>query len=184
MIHFQRTTGEEGSVLVVALIMLVFLTLIGIAASRNTEVELQIAGNQKFHQMAFYAADAGPQAGIEILEVNIEERGFSGPYGGGSAPQGSGTLNFFANVDSGNTTPAVNNFDINLNDVGSCEVYMRVYGDTGLSTGSALQLASGYEGKGKALGAGGAFIVYDIRSLAEGPVNSEARVCLKWRHMI
>ena len=50
--------NEKGSVLLVALIMLALLSLIGVAATRTTSTELQIAGNEKFQKIAFYTADA------------------------------------------------------------------------------------------------------------------------------
>ncbi len=50
--------SERGSVLVVGLLILVTVTIIGIAATRTTEVGLQIAGNEKSHRKAFYAAEA------------------------------------------------------------------------------------------------------------------------------
>jgi hypothetical protein len=50
--------NEEGNVLVVALFVLILLTIIGIAATDNTSVELKISANDKFHKIAFYAAEA------------------------------------------------------------------------------------------------------------------------------
>ena len=49
---------EKGSVLVVGLLMLLLLTLIGVAASTTSTIEIQIAANQKFSKNAFYAAEA------------------------------------------------------------------------------------------------------------------------------
>ena len=48
MSHITSFTNEKGSILLVALIMLALLSLIGIAATRTTSIELQIAGNEKF----------------------------------------------------------------------------------------------------------------------------------------
>ena len=50
--------NEDGFVLVIALIMMVLLTLLGISASTTTEIEMQIAGNERSHGIAFYAAEA------------------------------------------------------------------------------------------------------------------------------
>ncbi|MBW2000623.1 MAG: hypothetical protein JRJ29_22020 [Deltaproteobacteria bacterium] len=61
------TKDREGSVLIIALFMLVFLTLIGIAATTTTQIETQIAGNEKLHKVAFYAAEAGIEAGRAAL---------------------------------------------------------------------------------------------------------------------
>ena len=50
--------GEQGSVLVVALVMITLLTIIGISASRTTSIEMLIARNEKSNKIAFYAAEA------------------------------------------------------------------------------------------------------------------------------
>lgn len=50
---------EEGSVLVISLVMLVLLTLIGISATTTSEIETQIAGNEKAHKENLYLAEAG-----------------------------------------------------------------------------------------------------------------------------
>jgi len=54
-------------VLITALLVLVLLTIIGIAATTTTTTDLQIAGNQKLHGMAFYAAEAGIEVGRALL---------------------------------------------------------------------------------------------------------------------
>jgi hypothetical protein len=54
----NQLNNEMGSVLVVALLMLVFLTIIGISVTTTTDIEIQIAGNERFHKTAFFAAEA------------------------------------------------------------------------------------------------------------------------------
>ena len=63
--------NEEGFVLITGLMILVILTLLGIAATRNTSIELQIAGNDKLHKETFYAAEADDILGTEVLEQNF-----------------------------------------------------------------------------------------------------------------
>ena len=50
--------NEDGSVMVVAILILALLTIIGIAAMSTTNVELKISGNEKSYKMALYAAEA------------------------------------------------------------------------------------------------------------------------------
>jgi hypothetical protein len=50
--------NEDGAVLVIALIMMGLLILLGVSASTTTEIEMQIAGNERSHGIAFYAAEA------------------------------------------------------------------------------------------------------------------------------
>jgi type IV pilus assembly protein PilX len=58
MNEISRVKNEEGSVLIVALIVLVLLTLLGIFATRTTEVEMQIAGNDLRYKRNIYSAEA------------------------------------------------------------------------------------------------------------------------------
>jgi len=58
-----------------------------------------------------------------------------------------------------------------------------VFGLTQHSTGSAIQLASGYEGKGKGAGGGGGEIVYQINSRHDNSRGDHA-IRIRWRHLI
>jgi hypothetical protein len=60
--------NDRGSVLVVALLVLVLLTLMGISATTTSTIEVQMAGNEKFHDMAFYAAESGWQTSLNWLD--------------------------------------------------------------------------------------------------------------------
>ena len=50
--------NEKGSVMVLAVIMLVLLTILGIAALTSSSIDTQIAGNELRHKRAFYAAES------------------------------------------------------------------------------------------------------------------------------
>jgi len=65
--RIQISGNERGAVLITALFVILLLTIIGIAATTTTTTDLQIAGNQKLHSMAFYAAEAGIEAGRVLL---------------------------------------------------------------------------------------------------------------------
>lgn len=66
---FSIQKNENGSILIIALAMSAFLTLIGLAASRTSGIELQIAGNDKVRKMTFYAADSGVQVAASWLDI-------------------------------------------------------------------------------------------------------------------
>ena len=66
----QRTStlkNEDGMILVIALIVLALLTLLGLGATTTSTIELDIAVNEKAQKIAFYAADAGIEAGRAVL---------------------------------------------------------------------------------------------------------------------
>jgi len=181
-------SNENGSAIVMALVVLVVLTIVGFVAIRTSNIELLIAGNDARHKITFYAADGGTETGIELVEQNIEERSF-----GSSCVWGATNIiipNFWENIEDtdglppDNNIPTVTNRDVQIPNIGGGDVYLKMYGNTQLSTGNALQIAAGYEGMGKGSAGGGAFIVYDVRSFASAPMNSQARVRQKWLHLI
>jgi len=53
---------QSGFVLVVALVLLLVLTLLGLAAAQSTSLEERMARNARNHDMAFQAAEAGLNA--------------------------------------------------------------------------------------------------------------------------
>lgn len=57
--------NDRGTVMVIALLILVVLTAIGIAALTTSTVDTKITGNEKFHKIAFYAAE-GARAFVEV----------------------------------------------------------------------------------------------------------------------
>ncbi len=73
--------NEKGVALIIALIMLLVLTLIGLSAVSTTTHETKIAGNERVYNNAFYAADGG----IE----NFRGRASTGEFIYGVATSGS-----------------------------------------------------------------------------------------------
>jgi len=63
--------NEQGFVLVTAMLIMLVLTIIGIAGSRNTSMELLIAGNERTYKESFFEADGGAEVGQELLEQNL-----------------------------------------------------------------------------------------------------------------
>jgi Tfp pilus assembly protein PilX len=67
----QSIKNENGSVLIIALIMLVLLTVLGITATSTSNIELQIAGNERIYKRAFYVANAGIEHARSSLAANL-----------------------------------------------------------------------------------------------------------------
>lgn len=66
---FSPLTNDKGSALILALLILVLLTLMGISATTTSTIEVQMAGNEKFYEMAFYAAESGWQTSLNWLDA-------------------------------------------------------------------------------------------------------------------
>lgn len=62
--------NEQGSVLILALIMLVLLTLIGISATTTSMIETKIAGNERVYKRNLYAAEAAAMHCAQDMEQN------------------------------------------------------------------------------------------------------------------
>jgi Tfp pilus assembly protein PilX len=58
---------EKGIVLVIAMLLLLVLTLIGISSISSSFFEMKISGNDRFGKAAFYASEGGVQVGINQL---------------------------------------------------------------------------------------------------------------------
>lgn len=87
--------NNRGSIMVVALLLLVFLTIIGITATSNSRMELNMTRNSQIYKRDFYVADSGWRAAA----MNLQDFGLAFPnYPGGVKTYGSpdGTLN---NID-------------------------------------------------------------------------------------
>ena len=63
----RRTDSESGFALILALLSLLLLTTMGLALSQNSNIELQIATNQRYAEAARYNAEAGLEQGKAIL---------------------------------------------------------------------------------------------------------------------
>ncbi len=60
-------SNEKGVALVIALIILLVMTLIGMASISSSVFEAKISGNDRFGTVAFYAAKGGAERGISQL---------------------------------------------------------------------------------------------------------------------
>lgn len=59
--------GQRGVVLILGLIMLLLMTIVGLAAIRGTGLQEAMAGNMRDRNLAFQAAEAGLRDGEEFI---------------------------------------------------------------------------------------------------------------------
>ncbi len=59
--------NQQGSVILIAVIILAMLTIIGISATNTSNTEMKITTNALLYNVAFYTADAGIEAGRAVL---------------------------------------------------------------------------------------------------------------------
>ena len=62
------STNENGAVTVVAVMMLVLLTIIGVSVTKTSEIELLIAGNDRVYRENLYNAESAGLHAAQIME--------------------------------------------------------------------------------------------------------------------
>jgi len=62
-------TNEDGSILVVGIVILALLTILGMAVTTTSSIELQIAGNEKSATEGFYRTEAGLSHSAETPHI-------------------------------------------------------------------------------------------------------------------
>jgi type II secretory pathway component PulK len=74
MVHFKKmtkgfdTASQHGTAIVMALIILLVLSVIGVYAVSTSTVETKIAGQERGFQEAFYTADSGEPLGVYVAK--------------------------------------------------------------------------------------------------------------------
>ena len=68
--------NQTGMALVIALLMMIVLTLIGLASVFTSSFELKLAGNKRGSTDAFYAADTG----VHVSMANVRNFNLPGKY--------------------------------------------------------------------------------------------------------
>ena len=61
--------NENGSVLIVAVVLLIVITIMGLSVSRLSDVDVQIAKNEREYVENFYAADSAWREAIQWLDT-------------------------------------------------------------------------------------------------------------------
>jgi len=181
-----QLNNSNGGVTVAALLILAILTIIGISAISTSNMEVQIANNDKVHKMSFYAADGGSELGTELLELNIAcPSGFASDNLAMTADITAVDKDFWMqNAEPVVTYPSDTERDVLINTAAGTHTNLSVFGTTAFGVGGAIQMAAGYEGKGKGAAGGGVSLLYEIHSQHMGFANSESVVAIHWRHNI
>ncbi len=190
--------NENGSALIFAILILAVLTIIGISSMTTSTIEIKIASNDKVYKQTFYEADGGTEVGRELLEQNIAcAIGFpiDDYYIGAASPfLKVSKKDFYLNTNEPTGDyPSATDWDFYYPDTDNTDggedfsvphTKVKAFGNTELSTGSAIQMAAGYEGKGKSAAGGGAQIVYDLYSRHQGKQSSQSTIMINYRHII
>jgi hypothetical protein len=126
---------ENGSVIVLAMVILIVLTLLGISATTTSNIEVQIAGNEARYKLAFYGAEAGRNYVVRTI----------GLYSSGNITKGA--PHYFPN----NSSPYVADTDLPLPTAQAIDDSQSFNGSVEYDYSSNVPRGSGYAaGKFKA----------------------------------
>ncbi len=170
MLPVKHLTSEKGSALVIALLIMVMLTIMGLAVTNTTDIDVQVSKNYQFYKRAFYNADSGIYATPKVISQCLAERTeltISGVTYLGSAGTFYREIMGFDAHDSDKDLRFVLsgfNVDVDVNRTGQKNL-----------AGSAVEFASGAEGVGVG-SAGGVAVFYDLDSLGLGPSGSQSEI--------
>ena len=205
--------NQHGSVINVALLILILIFLIGIGLNKISTTDIKIAGNMKTNTTTFYEADAGLDAASELVELNVVcPKGFGDTKDDSDpTPLPAGWVNiegsfmvtdnwFWLRETADEPAGNPDQDDEGALDEDIVAYYPADYeGDqepdrphtnisigsrTRYARGSAIQMAAGYEGLGKGAAGGGGSIVFDIYATSYGERNSESHHYIQWVHLI
>ena len=194
--------SQKGAALVIAVLILLILTVIGIYAVSTSTFETKIAGFEREFKEAFYTADSGEPIGIGLTKAIIHHvpsavGDLPNPWNNASLIDdddlfdAAGALEIFTdgkNSDTPNTDPPDIKSDGAGNNLGlPNDVQLRVDIDR-LSSyqmpGGATEYGSGYEGIGQG-GGGEVAILYSIDSIGRYTfTNAESGVEAGYRHVV
>jgi Tfp pilus assembly protein PilX len=166
---------EKGYVLITVLLMLLVLTVIGMAAIGTSTVENLLSGNIRLREVNVSEADGCNEISTAVIERVVREMdtlGFGNLVTDANLATElrSGDFNPDGNTDVTCTTAGQNvNVDID-------KMYIQRI------AGSAMEFASGYEGLGKS-GGSGIYGFYRINATGVDLANSSAVVGSIYRYM-
>ncbi|XOF32944.1 MAG: PilX N-terminal domain-containing pilus assembly protein [Candidatus Electrothrix sp. YB6] len=200
-IHSQN--NEQGFVMIAAMLILLVLTIMGIAVNRGTNTEWRIAMNERYHKETFFRADAATQLASEVLEQSIACLGFN--ENSAVDLEGANGMTIRVLEGSGGFWREYEQDDLAMPTDDSRQIVfpvqtdpttgddvtdshphanINIAGNTVLTPGSAITMAQGYEGTGKGIGTGGASLVYDINVQQIGQSNSVSEICIRYQHVL
>jgi len=110
----EISNGNKGFVLVIALIVLLVATVVGIFAIQNTAIDTKISGNERVSTLMFNSSDAGAGAGVSYYKSNKSSHNW------GTAPWGvndGGDENYFSSnipLTANTSSPALTSYNFTI----------------------------------------------------------------------
>lgn len=179
----KKVRKEEGTVIVVAVFVILALVMVGSLSSMLTNIELDISRNDKMGKEAFFVADAGTPISTKILEEMILNEGIDYSDPSYYEYQEAGIFfdsyifinevrNYYDPILEPDLNDAIADSPDNMPDIKATVAGRALDIDVDWrhrksGAGGSLLFAMGYEGIGADRSHGGVKIYYDIDSKGE-----------------
>jgi len=194
--------NEKGSVLLIAMMILMLASLIAVSSVGISTQETRIAGNEKMSTSVFFNADAGIAPGTKVLLETFVNKSV-GSYPSldptdttttecGTISTGwdadtlvSGTNKLLDEILGVETSGKGFSFRASATDPLCTKTHVRIQrkGQTTRSSGSSTEFGSGYEGVGYG-SAGGVLIYYYVRSTASDRNSNSSSLETEYRRVL
>jgi len=172
--------SQSGYILITGLIFLLGISLITISMVQGTNLDYKIASNETFKAVAFQGSESGRAVSGEAIAYYMYDRQWDGlTINGLTIPSGydpfSDVLKTGEDLYNSSSLEVDLNFDLSSTAVETIDAEINVIKAEGVQLNkSALNQLSAYEGLGKGAGAGGASILFELRSQGKGPADAVA----------
>jgi Tfp pilus assembly protein PilX len=168
-VSVKKARGEAGIAMLTTMLLLVAMTVIGIAAMTVTSMGSRMAGFGRTAEAATTAAEACLGTGVKLIQDTIDNGVLPAAYLDNANPPGPVPAGNAATLQAeimGQSDNNVDQADVAPNTVATVNNYV-VNGDidrlyAAPKAGSAQQFGAGYEGTGAGAAAGGIDIFYRI----------------------
>ena len=182
--------NEEGNVLFIVFLVLIMLTLLGTFAINTSKVEIDIAGIDRFHKIAFHNADSGIYTTPKLISETIASGAQVPAPGIAYYNNVSDQYDPQANIGDGTFFNEVMGFSANDTEdeirmtLADHDVEIDVQrGQQRNIAGSGIEFGAGIEGHGTG-SMGGVIIPYGLTSNGEGPGSSVSILSANYRKVV
>lgn len=188
--------SQQGAALVIAIMILLILTVLGIYAVTTSTLETKIAGAERSYKVAFYTADTGEPVGVNIiksiiLNVPSDKSLLPAPWNNIVLDNNLVLNEIFTDIrDADQVSDNTRDVDawgnnLGLPEGGNVELWMDIDRLSAYQiTGGAIQFASGYEGIGGG-GGGSIGVTYAIDSIGRYTLmGSQSRIESGYRYVV
>ncbi|SLM46899.1 putative Type IV pilus assembly protein PilX [Nitrospira japonica] len=185
--HMVR--NEHGVAFLMVMILMLILTVLGIAAMTVTGLENRIAGFQRTTEVAADAAESCLSSSVKIIQQTIENGSVpaavvssSGPVPTGAETAANPSLSMEINGQADNHADTVTGSGASGPDYSQTINGYTVRGDIDrlylqAKAGSGMQFAAGYEGAGSGSAGGGVDVLYRVDCRATlAATGTESRI--------